>query len=217
MSLQTIINVAETFEFNRRKVVGQQITRSEVIKTGETPTRNPWRFTVSVSKVYQYAEARPVIESIDYYDRLFPQNITFQSQPWLFAYQGDLTQSQRDSIRVTSFSGNQLVLNVSAISGNAGNFVVKSGDLIQIGSYAFPFTAVSDVIRGAGSTVTVTTHRPNFITASVANSAVTFGNSCQFRMIATSMPLYRLSPGGANALVNFSGDFELHEFTGDTL
>ena len=217
MSLQTIINVAETFEFNRRKVVGQQITRSEVIKTGETPTRNPWRFTVSVSKVYQYAEARPVIESIDYYDRLFPQNITFQSQPWLFAYQGDLNQGQRDSIRVTSFSGNQLVLNVSAISGNASNFVVKSGDLIQIGSYAFPFTAVSDVIRGAGSTVTVTTHRPNFITASVANSAVTFGNSCQFRMIATSMPLYRLSPGGANALVNFSGDFELHEFTGDTL
>jgi hypothetical protein len=216
MSLQTIINIAETIEFDRRKVVGQQTTRSGIIKVGETPTRNPWRFNISVGKVYQYEDARPVMESIDYYDRIVPQNINFSLQPWMFAYQGDLTQSQRDSIRVTSFSGNQLVLNVSAISGNAGNFVVKAGDLIQVAAYAFPFTAVTDVQRGSGSTVTVTTHRPNFITASVANSALTFGNACSFRMIATTMPIYRVSPGGRNALVAFSGDFQLHEYTGET-
>jgi hypothetical protein len=101
-------------------------------------------------------------------------------------------------------------------TGNASTLIVKAGDVFQIGNYPYPFTAVNDVQRGSGGTVTVTTHRPNFITASLVNSALTFGNAVNFRMLATNMPTYKLSPGGSTAIVTFNGDLELQEYTGLT-
>lgn len=219
MSLQNLINIAETLEINRQKTVGQQITRSGVVKVGETPTRNPWRFNIDVSAVKPYADARSLMETIDYYDRLNYQDISFDSSKgaasglsYMFNYRGDLTLTQRNALRVSSFSGNQLVL-TGLPSGNASQFILRAGDVFQIDNYPYPFSSVADVTRGSGTTVTVTTHRPNFITASVLNASLTFGNAVQFRMIATAMPTYSIIPG---RLVKINGQLQLHEFTGLT-
>ena len=218
MSLQNIIDIASTLEINRRKLISQQISRSEILKSNEIVSRNPWRFTVGVQRVTPYTNARALMESIDHYDRINYQDVTFSNNSklsWMFAYQGDLTSAQLNALRITSFSGNQLVLNTLP-AGNASNYIVKAGDIFQIAGYPYPFTAVNSVQRGSGTTVTITTNRPNFISASVANAALVFGNAVQFRMMARSMPTYRLIPGGGTALVEFTGDVELYEYTGLT-
>ena len=62
MSLQTIINNADTVKINRRRMVGIQMSRNEIAYTSETPTRNPWQLTVKVSKLFRYEQARAMLE-----------------------------------------------------------------------------------------------------------------------------------------------------------
>ena len=237
--LQTIINFADSLTINRRKTVGVQYTRSEIAKVGETPTRNPWRFTVGISAGIQYSQnddkinVRNLLEEIDYYDKRFPQVISFggssasKGLSYMFAYNGSLTSTQISQLTVSSFSGNQLVLNTASVIGIANSSLIafKKGDIIQIGSqtpgdsnfYPFPFTVTQDVAIGTiglGSTITVATHRPNFIQTSLANLPITVGNSVQFQVFCNNMPTYKLTPGGANALITFSTPFELYEWTG---
>ena len=216
MSLQSLINIAETLEINRRKVVGQQVTRSGVVKVGETPTRNPWRMTVNVGAIIPYANARALMENIDYYDRTVYQDINFYNNTklsWMFAYQGDMTVNQRSAVSISSFTGNQMVL-TGLPTGSAGQFILRAGDIFTVGTNPYPFTSVTDVPRGLAATVTVITNRPNFFTSSVVGSGLTFGNSVDFRMIASSMPTYSIVPG---QLVQINGALEMHEFTGTIL
>jgi hypothetical protein len=79
-------------------------------------------------------------------------------------------------------------------------------------------------LRGTGGTVTVTTSRPNIITASVVGNGITVGNQCRFTMFCPNMPVYKLIVGGyqkvnnvlvGNALIEFSDAFQLYEFVGD--
>jgi hypothetical protein len=215
--LQDIINNATTLQINRRKMVGIQYSRNQIAKVGETPTRNPWRFTIKHDRMIPYAQARQLIEEIDTLDRATPQQVTMSSNSklsFLFAYQGAMTAAQINALRITSFNGNQLVLNsLSTITPLSTMF--KKGDFIQIVGHPYPFTVTADVIRPAGSdTVTITTHRGNFISDSVANGTLIVGNSINFYMLCTNMPNYTLQRGGANALITFDSDFELYEYTG---
>jgi hypothetical protein len=219
MSIQRLINVASSLAVNRRKVVGIQYTRNEIVKTSATPTRNPWRFTLNIPSGLQYHNIRDIIETIDNTDRNTPEIVSFsgvRGQSFIFAYRGDMTQIQRDALRVNSFTGTSLILNSLPTIG-AGAYLFKKGDLIQIADYPYPFTVTADVVRGTGGTVTVTTHRGNWITDSVVNKSILVGNACQFRVICTNMPTYKLVPGGTSALVEWTSDFELFEYTGDVL
>jgi hypothetical protein len=79
------------------------------------------------------------------------------------------------------------------------------------------------------NTITVTTHRPNFILNgskfALAGQTLTVGNNVYFRMFCQSMPTYRLMPGATqrnssgvltnNAYIEWSDDFKLYEWTGD--
>lgn len=223
--LQTIIDAADGLTIDRRKVVGIQISRNEIPKTSLTPTRQPWRFSVTVPNSFRYSEARALMEALDTIDRYTPEVITFSNNPnlaWMFNYQGAMTQAQVDAITVTSFTGNQLVLgNLPAVGTSVVLF--EPNDLIQIGNFKFPFTSTTQVLRGGGSTVTVTTHRPNIISTSVTGEDITVGNDCSFTMFCPNMPTYKLTPGGllkqngaviSNALIEFTSEFLLHEWTG---
>ena len=222
--LQTIVDKCQGMEIDRRKVVGIQTTRNEVARTSETPTFNPWRINLTMPASLRYNEARALMEQLDVLDRNTPQVVTFGNASclsWIFRYQGSLATSQLNQMTVQSFIGNQLVLtNLPAI--NANRVMFEQNDLIQIGNYTFPFTSTTQVTRGTGSTVTITTHRPNIITGVVNGAGITAGNACQFYMFCPNMPTYKLYPGGAdysaggtlvgNALIEFSGDFSLYEW-----
>ena len=221
--LQTIIDKCMSLDIDRRKVIGIQYTRNEVPRTSLTPTYNPWRFTLEMPASLRYQTNRDLLETLDTLDRNVPQIVTFSNNPclsWIFKYQGSLSTSQLSTITVQSFVGDQLVLqNLPAVS--ATRVLFEPNDLIQIGSYTFPFTSQTRVTRGTGSTVTITTNRPNIITGTVAGANITVGNSCDFYMFCPNMPTYKLIPGGAtlsngvvtnNALIEFSDSFQLYEW-----
>ena len=103
----------------------------------------------------------------------------------------------------------------------ASRVLFQPNDLIQIGTHTFPFTSTTQVLRGSGSTVTVTTHRPNIISSSVVGANITVGNTCDFYMFCPNMPTYKLIPGGqamfrgnvvSNALIEFTDSFQLYEW-----
>jgi hypothetical protein len=86
---------------------------------------------------------------------------------------------------------------------------------------SYPFTSTTQVLRGSGSTVTVTTNRPNIISGAVGGADITVGNACEFYMFCPNMPTYKLIPGGqtmlqgqvvSNALIEWSDAFQLYEW-----
>jgi hypothetical protein len=131
-----------------------------------------------------------------------------------------MSQTAIDNITVVDFVGNQLTLtNLPVVSSTRVLF--EPNDLIQIGNFTFPFTSTTQVTRGTGATVTVTTNRPNILTGGWVAKNITVGNACQFYMFCPNMPTYKLVPGGAarengvtinNALIEFSDSFNLYEW-----
>jgi hypothetical protein len=223
--LQTIVDYSNGMNINRRKTVGIQYARNEIPRVSQTPTRNPWHFTLDLPNSFRYSEARALMEQIDTLDRITPQVLTFSNRPeirWIFRYQGAMTSGQISAITVQSYVGDQLVLtNLPAVA--SGTILFAQNDLIQIGTHTFPFTSTTQVTRGGGGTVTVTTSRPNIISANVVGDGITVGNSCQFYMFCPNMPTYKLIVGGYvgngvtatnNALLEWSDSFELYEFVG---
>jgi hypothetical protein len=168
---------------------------------------------------------RPILESLTFIDRYQPETITFNNNINVrHIFRQQTTVVFATAPQVVSFTGNQLVLtNLPAVG--AADVIFASGDLIQINGFPYPFTVVTDVLRGVGANVTLTTHRPNIITSPVIGLNVVVGSTAQFRVFCPNMPKYKLVPGrkikdatGAyiNAsLVEFDDDFEFYEWTGD--
>jgi len=228
--LQTIINSANGLAIDRRKVVGIQYTRNEIPRVSQTPTLNPWKFTVDMPSRYRYSQARQLMEQLDTLDRITPQIITFSDVAqfsWMFKYQGAMSAGQLSTITVVSWVGTTLTLNVSGITASSSAVIFEQNDLIQIGASSvnpYPFTSTTQVLRGSGSTVTVTTSRPNILTSTITGDGIIVGNNCQFNMFCPNMPTYKLTVGGYvgngttttnNALIEWSDSFMLYEFVGD--
>jgi len=228
--LQTIINKCNGLSIDRRKVVGIQFTRNEIPRVSQTPTKNPWKFSLDMPTSLKYYEWRDLMEALDTLDRITPEVITFSNVPqisWIYRYQGAMSQAQLNTITVTSFIGDQLVLNVSGITAASTAVIFKPNDLIQIGSagvHPYPFTSTTQITRGTGSTITVTTSRPNILTGTLTGLGIIVGNSCQFNMFCPNMPTYKLIVGGQamsgstvvnNALLEWSDTFQFYEFVGD--
>jgi hypothetical protein len=225
MSLQAIINKSNEIQINRRRVIGVQVTRNEITKTAETPTLNTWKFSVNSSNGLPYDVARPVIETLDYQDRRMAETISFGNHPnmrWMFRYQGAMTDVDIAAITVSSFIGNQLILeNLPAV--DASTVLFEPNDIIQIQGYPYPFTSVNRVVRGGTASVTLTTHRPNIIGDGVIGRTIVVGTDVNFRVICVNMPTYKLVPGAMlrgsdgtllnNARLEFTSAFELVEYT----
>ena len=226
--LQSIINASNGLNIDRRKMVGIQYTRNEIPRVSQTPTRNPWKFTLDLPTSYRYNDARSLMEQLDTLDRTTPQVITFSENgklDWIFRYQGAMTSGQISTVTVQRFVGDQLVLTGLPAVG-AGTVLFQPNDLIQIGSpgvHPYPFTSTTQVLRGGGSTVTITTNRPNILTGTLTGLGIIVGNDCQFNMFCPNMPTYKLIVGGyqksgntlvGNALIEFTDSFMLYEFVG---
>jgi hypothetical protein len=310
MSLQTIVNHAQTITVDRRRIVGQTLSRSQRIKTAERNTAQPWKFTLTPSARLNWSQNRGVIESIMSSDRVGEHVISFAAHDYIAGYLGDLNSVQTGSMtialagvnslnitnlpalgqtigtdvrtapaRAFSILGSAFLMPQSYVSGsvkgvtvglrvshpvylpsgtvtitaitnnyavvdgvnyarislsaapsadspvNEGDITVqiladrtvsattvlfRQGDVIQPNNSRYPYTVKSTVLRGSGSTATVTTHR-NIITSediTLVGQTLRVGSACTWRVVVTGLPQYQFVQRNQ---IQFTGDFELIE------
>ena len=198
MSFQTIFEISQSISVQNRRTVGQQVSRSGQVRVAEYLTSVPWSFTVRPHSYLYYPQVRGVIQAIDNKDRQLPETITFASSllSWFDDYKGGLTSGQAAALTTIT------VGNLPSVS--AGAVVFAAGDFLQLGIY--PYKVTAEVLRGAGSTVSVTLHRPVIGTPSTGTLAAV-GSACTFYLLAAQCPTYTLNPMTSGAFVQWDGDF----------
>jgi len=212
MSIQNIINSAQQIEIDRRRMVGQSISRSQRIKTAERSTGQPWKFKVTPPGQLPWTASRGFIEVIDFNDRVNEYTISLNDNPgmkYITAYQGSMTQSQLNALTISTSTTATLVL-TTLPSVSTTTVMFKAGDIIQPENSRYPYSVTSQVLRGTTSTVIVPLHR-SIITSENINlvgEGVKIGNSATWHVIVTGLPTYALIP---MQRVQYTGDFELIE------
>jgi hypothetical protein len=221
MSLQQIINTAASIEMSRERIVSTTISRSQRVKISERNASAPWRWTVTPRAYFKWSDSRELIESLDYLDRNVESqiNLSVSGLSNIGSYRGQLSDTQRANLLITSFTGQSLILNNLPSIGAAlpGGGTVSSttvmfspGDFIQPANSRYPYTIINTVLRGSGTSVTVSTNRP-LITSegiSVANQNIYVGSLVSWRFLIMKRPSYIILPRDR---MQFTGDFELLE------
>jgi hypothetical protein len=212
MSLQTIIDKAQVIEIDRRRVVGQTISRSQRIKTAERATAQPWKFTVTPPAYLKWADSRGFIEVIDLGDRVEEYEISLSnttSTEYITEYRGSLTTNQLNNLTISTISTNTITLTgLPSVSSSTVMFSV--GDFIQPTNSRYPYTVVETCTRGLNTTTSVTVNR-NIITSEdivLAGQGLDVGKNVTWRVVVSGLPTYQLTP---MRLVQYTGNFELIE------
>ncbi len=212
MSFQTIFNIQQSMSVNNRRTVGEQVSRGGQIRTAGYLTAVPWVFTVTPHNYLYYPQVRDVIQSIDVSDREYPQNVTFNTTQlsWFTDYKGGLSLAQAAALTLASVpAANATVISVGNLPAvGAGIVVFAAGDFLQLGAYVYKVATA--VLRGAGSTVSVTLHRPVIGTPSTG-TLTAVGASVYFPVYAEQCPTYTLTPMTGGAFVAWDGPFVFRE------
>jgi hypothetical protein len=212
MGIQNIINRAQQIEIDRRRMVGQSISRSQRIKTAERSTSQPWKFKVTPPGQLPWTASRAFIEVIDFNDRVNEYTISLNDNPgmnYITAYQGEMTQVQLNDLTISTSTTSTLVL--TTLPTTASTVVMfKPGDLIQPENSRYPYSVTAEVLRGGGSTVSVPLNRPVITSENInlMTQGVKVGNSATWQVIVAGLPTYTLTP---MRQVQYTGDFELIE------
>lgn len=107
MSIQTIIDKAQTIEIDRRRMVGQTISRSQRIKSAERSTAQPWKFKVTPPGMLKWEDSRGIVELIDFNDRVNEYQIKLSNTAgmgYITDYRGDLNSTQLNALTIQSAS-----------------------------------------------------------------------------------------------------------------
>ena len=221
MSIQSIIDSAQQIEIDRRRMVGQTVSRSQRIKTAERSTAQPWKFKITPPAQMSWSTGRVIAESISTGDRVTEYEISLNNNSgmnYITAYQGNLRQAQLDDLTIASTGTSTLTLtnlpNIgsSALVGLVSTTTVlfAAGDIIQPANSRYPYAVTSTVLRGANTTTSVTLNRALITSEGIALNGqhIKVGNSCTWRVVLTIMPTYTLIYGQR---MQYNGDFELIE------
>ena len=215
MSLQTIIDNTSTLNINKRKGIGQTVSRSGHIKTS-VQQGSIYRFTLSVADGLTYSTNRGLLEDLDTLDRNVEANVDIGSTntnlSYLTAYQGDANVTQLNALALNSTSGANIYVDTNSVVGTPTT-LFKKGDYIQplgnTSTYRYPYQVTSDVAFSVGN-ITVPVHRPILSQDGVALNTGGFriGNNVRFHVKALVMPTYTVVPYDR---ISFDDDFELIE------
>jgi hypothetical protein len=212
MSFQTIFNIQQSMTVNNRRTIGQMYSRSGQITVAQYLTTVPWVFTVVPHNYLYYPQVRDVIQTIDNRDRQLTETITFNNTnlSWFTAYRGDASTTPTTIQINTQPAANATTLVLKTLPTMSSSLpLFRAGDFIMVSGYTYKITA--DVLRGAGSTVSVTIHRPVIGTPAV-NTAVSCGVNCTFTVVAQECPTYTLTPMTNGAFVNWDSPFVFREY-----
>jgi len=223
MSLQTILSVAESVGINDHKFAGQMLSRNMRISTSEILTVQPFGFTLKPMNYLLYSQNKAVLSALRVADRITEQYLNFASTGWLnyIAYGGNLTSVQIAATLVQTGSTGKIIIlgSLPAITSTA--YIVRAGDFIQIGRYAYIATA--DVQRGGISTVSIPIHRPLLaavtapttpVIGQYGTTAALGGNTytgITFCVIVKDYPTYALMPITNDSFIAWDGSFTAME------
>ena len=212
MSVQNIIDKAQQIEIDKRRVVGQTISRSQRIKTAERSTAQPWRFKITPPGSLPWTASRGFMEVIDLNDRVGEYEISLNNNPgmnYITAYQGSLNNTQLNSMTIHAVGTSSFVLtNLPSVS--ADTVLFRPGDFIQPANSRYPYSVSSTSTRGINTTTSVTLNRPVVTSEGITLQGLQLkvGNSCTWRVVVAALPSYQLIP---MRQVQYTGDFELIE------
>jgi hypothetical protein len=211
IGLQKIVDTSTRINFDRRRVVGQSISRSQRIKTAERASAQPWKLTISPAPIFDYTSARPYIEAIMLADRNTEVKVNLGKNTrmnYLTAYQGAMTSAQLSALTVTNFTNTSMTIG-GLPSVAATRVMFQAGDFIQPFWSRYPYVVTEQVLRGTGTNIVVNTNRPRITSeATTVTGTLLVGTQTSFTCVITQLPTYELSQWQR---VNFSGDFELVE------
>lgn len=193
------------------------------ISTSEILTVQPFQFGMSPMNYLLYSQNRGVLSALRVADRITEQYLNFGTTGWLnyIAYQGGMSGAQAAATLIQTSSINKTIVlgNLPAIA--SGAYIVKAGDFIQLGRYAYISTA--DVVRGGGSTVNIPVHRSLMTTVTTATAAVigqygttvslggTAYTGVTFPVVLRTYPTYALVPMTNDSFISWSGEFSATE------
>ena len=223
MSLQTILSICEAVGINDQRFVGQTVSRNQKITTSEILTVVPFAFDMKPMNYLLYSQNRGTLNSLRIPDKSLTQYLNFGSTGWLnyIKYQGQMTSVEIAACQWQTSSANKTLVLGSLPSIDAGSYLFKIGDFVQVGLYSYIVTA--DVLRGSGSTVNVPVHR-NLISALVSpiacvagefGTTISMGGSTYtgitFPVILREYPTYTLVPMTNDSYINWNGTFKAFE------
>lgn len=211
MTVQTIINSAQSIEFDRRRIVGQTISRSERIRSAERASAQAFKLMVTPVARFRYSVYRSTLEDIQYYDRSREQVVALGAVPNLYylnQYLGACTQAQLNAMTITNYSSATITIG-GLPSVSSGTKLFRAGDWIQPEGSRYPYIVVFDVTRGSDSTVSVELHRPIITSENYdVRRPILVGTATTMVVMVTELPTYRLIQ---KDWAEFNGDFTLVE------
>lgn len=195
MTIQVIFNSAQSIELDRRKIVGQTVSRSERIRTAERASANAFKFVIEPVSRFRYSLVRGVLESIMTPDRHTEQTVNIATTPglwYLTQYLGDCSSAQLGTMSISAFTNTSVTLNNLPSIGSSLK-LFRAGDWIQPTWSRYPYIVTSDVNRGSGSLATATVHR-SLITseATTVTGAFYVGTATSLKVVVTELPTYKL-------------------------
>ena len=229
MSIQAIINSAQTMEFDLRKTIGQSISRSQRIKTAERATAQPFVITITPTARFRFSENRGILETIVNTDRNTETQVYIGSGnlSYINEYRGNYFSIGSPCVqtpKIVDFTGTTVTMSVEWDGISFGcvfpgtSQYLKAGDWIQPANSRYPYIVTSDVTTAATvtgtpyntSTFTATVHRP-LITSegiNVNNQTLYYGTQTTLRVLVSQIPTYRLRQ---KDWAEFTDDFVLIE------
>jgi hypothetical protein len=222
-TLNTILAIAESVTINDQKFVGQVLSRNQRISTSEILSVQPFAFEMKPMNYLLYSQNRPLLSALREADREFEQYLNFGTTGWAnyIYYQGDMTSAEISACQYQTSSANKTIVLGSLPTMGATEFIVKTGDFLQIDRYAYIATA--NVQRGSGSTVNIPVHRtimttlasPMFAVIGQYGTTQSIGGNTYigttFPVILQQYPNYALIPMTNDSFIGWIGTFKAIE------
>lgn len=212
MNVQDILIAAQSIELDRRRIVGQTVSRSERIRAAERASANAFKLRVEPPARLRFSTNRDLVEGIAVYDRSQEQIIAFSGPlTYINSYQGECSQAQLNAMTITNFVTATITLG-SLPSISSTKYLFKAGDWIQPESSRYPYIITEDIQRGSGSTVSVPVHRaliPDVDPVVNVLSPILVGTATTLRVLVTELPTYRFVQ---RDWFEFTGNFTLVEY-----
>jgi len=222
-TLNTVLSISESVGIDDHRFIGQMMSRNQRIATSEIIGVQPFGFDMRPMNYLLYSQNRPLLSTLRAADKEFEQYLNFGATGWVnyIAYQGDMTSAEIGACEYQITSANKTIVLGSLPTMGATEFIVKTGDFLQIDRYAYIATA--NVQRGGGSTVNIPVHRTIMTTLASPMTAVigqygttqSIGGSTftgvTFPVILQDYPTYTLIPMTNDSFIQWSGSFKAIE------